>query len=378
VSKIKRIIREILREQQEKQGGAKKKIDIEELETSVIKNVGSFEEYQDLGGYREFYHSYLSLVNEFKLTPVKSNSNTIEKKLNLKRFWWLEPIYNKNRWSPDTIIKLSTVLNIDFYLRNKKYQTEKELIKIEVIYNYMKQFQPKETICREERSLMIFNHLEHLLEGIEAEKYLASREGKLLLKRLQLDENQLGYEVVKEPFIYWENDKVPKHHQQEVLIVEGLATFHTLKKILKRGIAWHLGPIPALLIWGAGRRIEGTISYLEDIVEKPEELTIRYAGDIDYEGFDILYNLKKKNKHLSLHMATEFYRFLCSFGEEYAHTINRDQFRRDELLNFIQNDLKDDPQTFQVIKQLWEKRLRIPQELINIETLAMKGWLSHD
>ncbi|MBU8729730.1 DUF2220 domain-containing protein [Cytobacillus oceanisediminis] len=376
MSEIKNVLREILSGHQEKQKASRKKLDVEQLEEIVIRKVGSHQYYGELGGYRMFRDSYLELCEEFVIIPVKTNGKTNEKRDSLHKFWWLEPKYDKNQWDRKDILILSSVLNIDYYLKNKAYQTEEELKLVYTIYEYMKKGRPKVTLCREERSLMMFNQSEHLTE-METEKYLASREGRALLKRLELDERELGFEVVKEPFIYWENEKAPLHHRKEVLIVEGLATFHTLKKILQKGFSWNIGPIPYLLIWGAGHRIEGTIPYLEDIVEDPNELTIRYAGDIDYTGFDIFYNLQKKNKHLSLHLAYDLYQFLCSFGQDYAHTIDNEQVRKDSLLAQIQIDFNDYPECYQVIEHLWKNRLRIPQELLNLETLIRKGLLDH-
>jgi hypothetical protein len=372
---IENTIRVLLNAMLMKQGSARKKVNSEELEDAVIQQLGSFETYREAGGYKTFYSVFQRLVGEFNLLPFSTTSESNGKSPSLEKNWWLTPKFKDNQWSFETIANLSNVLNIDFFLRNKKYQTTEELDKVILLYNYLSAHPTLQTVSREERSLMVFNENRPLTKG-EPEKYLSSPEGKQLLKRLKLDGIKLGFEVVKEPFIYWENLNAPHFHRNEVLIVEGLSTFHTLKHIFQRNIALALGPIPSLLIWGAGHRIESTIDYLEDIKGAPEDLSIRYAGDIDYTGFEIYYNLVQKNKHLSIRFAIEYYAFLCSFGLDNAHPIKKEQIKRDKLLPYIRHDFQHHPETLNVLEHLWHERLRIPQELLNIETLFEKGCLS--
>lgn len=359
---------------QESQGGRRKKIDIENLEQKIVKIFGSHENYKFHGGYKRFCECINNLEMLHIISPLTSCKDTNGKKPVLKRFWWIEPKYTTNEWDSDNIARLSTQLDISFYIRNKKYQTPEEFKKLECLYKYLKNATSDYILVREERSLLIFNEISADLDD-EPEKFLSSSVGKTLLNRLNLSYEDLNCEVVREPFDFWISPDIPINQMSEVLIIEGLATYHTLKNILKKNLHWKLGPKPNILIWGAGRKIEGTIDYLYDIVPQPAKLNIRYAGDIDSEGLDIFYNLKKKNKHLNILIATNFYDFLTSHGLGYSKYIFTDQRKIDSVLSEIEPEFLDSPAAFANIKTLWFNKMRIPQEFMNLETLTKEGLL---
>lgn len=359
---------------QETQGSKRKKIDIENFEQEIINMLGSQEKYNFHGGYKKFYEYISNLEKVHVLSSLTSCKDTNNKKPALMRFWWIEPKYATNQWSSGIIARLSTQLDISFYVHNKKYQTPDELKKLECIYNYLKNATVNYILVREERSLLIFNELSEELNH-EPEKFLSSTEGKALLNRLNLSYQNLNCEVVHEPFDFWIIPDIPINKMSEVLIIEGLATYHTMKNILKKNIYWNFGLKPHILVWGAGRKIEGTIDYIYDIIPQPENLNIRYAGDIDSEGLDIFYNLKNKNKHLNIILDTNFYDFLTSYGLNYSKNISTNQRNVDLVLQDIQLELREHPEAFSKIKALWFNKMRIPQEFINLETLYKEGLL---
>ena len=361
---------------QDQQGSHRKKINIEKFEQDIIKKIGSQEKYNLYGGYKEFHKYILYFESLGILKSVITCRESNSKKPALSKLWWIEPKYIYNQWSTDTIAKLSSLLDITFYIRNKKYQTIEELDKLEHLYSYIKNYLSQNILNREECSLIIFNGIANLSSN-EPEKYLASSEGRTLLNRLNLTNKDLNYEIVREPFVFWINNKVSNDSRSEVLIIEGLATYHTLKKILQQELEWKLGPVPYILIWGAGRRIEGTIDYLHDIVQTPEKIIIRYAGDIDWEGFDIFHSLKNKNKNLDIVLATEFYDFLVCYGLHYAKKISTDQKRVDSILHSIQAEFVESSVTFSKLQHLWFNNMRLAQEFINLDTLTKEGWLRY-
>ncbi|MZL18531.1 Wadjet anti-phage system protein JetD domain-containing protein [Clostridium beijerinckii] len=368
------IVKKSIEKYRENQGSKKKRIDIDNFEEEIIKILHSQENYNSLGGYREFYSCIKNLENSCIIVSLTSNKDHNSKKPFLSKFWWLMPKYKSNQWDSNTIAKLSTVLDISFYIRNKKYQTIEELDKIMCIYKYLKSSPTSMIIIREERSLSIFNDAAKIL-NCEPEKFLSSSEGKTLLNRLNLSYNNLNCEVISEPFDFWINSTVNSGNKSEVLIIEGLATYNSIKNILKNSIYWKLGTIPYIVIWGAGRQIEGTINYLHDIMPNPHTLRIRYAGDIDSEGLDIFYNLKNKNKHLNIILATHFYDFLITYFFNASKPIITNQRRIFTVLESIKAEFQSNSDVFSKIEYLWFNKLRIPQEFINLETLTKEGWL---
>lgn len=371
---LKDIIKNLINKYQENQGSKKKRIDIDDFEKEIINIFNSQENYNSLGGYKEFYNCIKNLENSGIIVTLASNKDHSNKKPFLSKFWWLVPKYKSNQWDSNTIAKLSTLLDISFYIRNKKYQTIEELDKIMCIYRYLKRPSTNMTIIREERSLSIFNDASKIL-NCEPEKFLSSSEGKTLLNHLNLTYNDLNCEVIREPFDFWINSMMDSENKSEILIIEGLATYNSIKNILKNQVYWKLGTIPYIVIWGAGRQIEGTINYLNDIIPNPQTLRIRYAGDIDSEGLDIFYNLKNKNKHLNIILATHFYDFLITYFFSASKPIITNQRRIFTVLESIKAEFKSNSDIFSKIEYLWFNKLRIPQEFINLETLTKEGWL---
>ncbi|WP_413299694.1 hypothetical protein AA0X95_16550 [Bacillus sp. 1P10SD] len=368
---MREIILEVVDRYQEKQGSSRKLLKIEKLERDVVNILGSIEQYERAGGYKRFYDEVQELRAQ-RILQELSKPTANWKKPSLHQTYWLLPRYTENEWSKVDIGKVLTFLDINFYLRHKKYQTVDEWEKISALYQFLSSNETRSIITREERSLMLFKNMQ-LPDEIEPEKLLASSYGQRLLSRLNLTPEDLSYRVVREPFHYWENKQCPEQHQQEVLVIEGLSTFETLKWILINGLPWNFGPIPHYVVWGEGYRISDTLDYLYELNPNPKELTIRYTGDLDYEGYNIYLGLKQRYKEWNISMAHAFYSFMISFIEEFAAPIHKNQRVVDRHLMMLQQEFKEYPQTFEGIQRLWQEQKRIPQECLNLETIFNKG-----
>ncbi|TNO91105.1 hypothetical protein FHR08_12170 [Bacillus cereus] len=371
MSDIKKIINSYITCFREKQGKSKKLLRTERFENDVIMTVGCARKYNELGGYKKFYESIIQLKGEGTLRDL-ANPRLNGKKPSLHEAYWIVPKYVENTWDKAAMAKVMNYLDLSFYLRKKIYQTEDEWKNILILYEFIKSKDSHKEIKREERSLMLFRS-EKFHDDIEAEKYLASSAGSRLMNRLQLKPADLLYKVVHEPFHYWKNEAVPENYLHEVLIVEGLSTFQTLKEVLIQQLPWKFGPIPHYLIWGEGYRISKTLEYLNDIISDPTQLTIRYTGDIDYEGFNIYFDAKSKYRDLNILLAYPFYSFLSSFSNEFATNILTEQKVNNKNLFLLQDEFKNYKEVFEVINKLWDERRRIAQECINFDTLFKRG-----
>lgn len=368
---IEEIIIHSITSLREKQRSSRKLLRTEKFENEVIGVVGSPRKYNELGGYKEFHKVITRLKNDGILQDV-TNPGFNGKRPRLNDTYWITPKYVENTWNKADIARVMNYIDLGFYLRQKKYQTEDEWKLILTLYEFVKNKDTHIKITREERSLMLFKY-KQLPDDIEAEKYLASWYGTSLMKRLQLTPEDLLYKVVHEPFQYWKNEAVPENYLHEVLVVEGLSTYQTLKEVLIRQLPWNFGPIPHYLVWGEGYRICSTLDYLKDITDDPTQLTIRYSGDIDYEGFNIYFDAKNKHRDFNISLAHHFYSFLISFSNEVATSVLKKQKVIEKNLYLLQEEFKDHKETFEVIKALWNQRKRIAQECINFETLRNEG-----
>ncbi len=126
---------------------------------------------------------------------------------------------------------------------------------------------------RNERSLEIFGD----------EKFLERRPG--FLRALGLDLADLHALEVREPFFHRRFDQAGS----EALALENLATFWSVCRVLESGAAWRWGPRPALVLYGEGKKILRSISFLATF---PEVTRVGYFGDLDPTGVEILAGLR--------------------------------------------------------------------------------------
>lgn len=368
---IKESVNELIQSFQERQGTSKKLIRTLDFEEQVIARLGNPRRYNELGGYREFCKIINLLKKEGKLKNVAKPKPNL-KNPSLDVSYWLLPIYNENSWNNEDIARVLRYVDLSFYMKNKKYQTNAEWQMVERIYQFMLVKDKCRIINREERSQMLFNNIS-LPKNIEAEKFLSTSEGVAFMNRLKLTEKELCCKVVREPFEFWENARALDQH--EVLIVEGLPTYNTIKEILLKGFPWIFGPLPYFLIWGEGYRIESTINYLHEITSDVKELKIRYLGDMDYEGFNIYFNLKRKNKDLNIILAHSLYEFLSKHVANFSAKVHKDQRVIYEVLDFLRGELQNNEDVLNIVEILWKEKKRIAQETINLETIFNEGVL---
>lgn len=364
---IERQLREVIEDIRHKQKGRRKKIHIDQLEEYVIHRFPDADAYRKNGGYRIFQQTVMKLKAEGGLIPLTKNTSN-GRNPTLETWVWVTPLFTQNQWSLDQIARVSDHVNLDYYLRNKEEQSDVEWRKIEIIHLFLKHSTHFPFVSKEQRSLMLFSG-EAFLGESEAEKWLDSQEGKALMKKLKLTPEQLRYYEAREPFIYWRNDQVLNSH---ILIIENLSAYHTCKELLKRGDRWDFGPVPHLLIWGGGSRIESTIHYLEEVIPDPKTAVIHYAGDLDYSGISIYVRLKEKNKSLHITPSQPFYNFMIEKGVGFRERILKDQRRVDSHLTKFLSEFND-PHMVSTITLLWFHRERIAQEVVNEQLMFWEG-----
>ncbi|MGD6803944.1 Wadjet anti-phage system protein JetD domain-containing protein [Rossellomorea aquimaris] len=368
---LDKVILDYLYSLQETQGVSKRLLKTADIECKIVKLVGGQREYNHHYGYRFLFDSISKLMEEGILVPLAAPV-TNGKKPSLHQKYWLIPKEVQYQWNPRQMAKVMRHLNLEFYIRNKHCQTLKEWELIQCIYDFMVIRESCVVINREERSNSLFKHIK-LPDKIEPEKFLSSSSGKALMNRLNLTPADLKYKWVREPFHFWKNEKASAANMREVLIIEGLPTYNTIKEYLQTDLPWYFGPFPGLIVWGEGYRIESTINYLQEVAGKVESLNIRYLGDLDYEGFNIFINLKQKNRRLHISLALPFYLFLLKFKTEFKTGVTKKQRIVEKNLIHLRQEFVGYEVEFGVLHELWMHKERIAQECINFETILRKG-----
>lgn len=335
-----------------------KRFDLDTLEKYIIDSFKGYNSYNSNGGYLRLYEVMISLKENHIIKEIKSSSyNGLNPAL--KTRWQIIPKEDTDIWDKSKILQLSDILDLSYYKKHPMYQTDSEWEYIENIHRFLKTIEQRKWASIEERSLQLFHD----------EKFLKNRKdtvkGKYgILKRLRLSHEDLKMKRYGEMFIYW-NKGV--RDIENIIILENHSTFFTYKRIVE-GKGDIFGFKPDILIYGEGKKIENSLSFLEEIANV-SKVKVLYFGDLDSEGLGIYFRLKKRYPDLCLKLQYEAYYQLISIcnrdyplGEQVKNTIYLNYFL-EEIKNYL------DDKCLGKIMYIWNNNFRIPQELINYEYL---------
>ncbi|MGZ0043076.1 Wadjet anti-phage system protein JetD domain-containing protein [Paenibacillus ottowii] len=346
--------------------GSRKKVSMFAIEKEVIRAFHDINRYQAGGGFQLFSLVIDQLLND-GILEIPRTARVIKKGPKLLREWyWFRNNKELQSWSYDQYVEVSDLLDLSYYRSSPQLQTEDEWRKIKIIHAFIKKRHLRTPISREERSLHLFSWISPWNEKEEKEKWLGSKEGKSFLKRLKVTLDDLVCYPVREPFVYFKNPTVVT--VQEVLVLEGLSTFNTCKQLIYEK-KWPFECKPELLIFGAGFRIIGNFEYIEDMLSNPGGVNVRYAGDLDPEGYKIFIDFKRTYPKFNIHLATEFYEWSLRHGwSQKTSIITKQKITERQLALFLSE--------FQVLKTkelltfLLQNKERIAQEVFNAEALT--------
>lgn len=195
-----------------------------------------------------------------------------------------------------------------------------------------------------------------------------------LLRRTGLALEDLLAKVHGEPFVFWPVPGTKLSEAKEALIVENLSLFHTIRRVLE----WDgcvAGLRPNILIYGEGKKIEASLSFLKDITDA-SQLTLRYAGDIDQEGWGIYIRLKHKYPEVHIELAVPLYEAMVRVKRTVP--IGK-QVHREEVLALVLEELENAGrgELRSAVMECWNGQLRIPQEVLTVESLRVgKEWFA--
>lgn len=333
----------------------RKKFQLVELEDFLIREYGGQTGYYDHGGYRQLARvlkelEFENIIREIKSSPLNGKIPP------LKTRWIKVSEKIESAWKEGEIFRLSDLLDLSYYLNHPQEQTEKEWQRILSIYRFLQEREKREWASLEERSLELFGD----------EKFLSGKgrnKDNRILSRLGLTPEDLKARKYGQMFVYW-NKGVKEI--KEILILENHSTFFSFKRAIAEGIAiFDLNP--DALIFGQGKRIIKSLSFLEEIAD-PGEVKLYYFGDIDPEGFLIYHSLKEKYPgfELGLHLLS-YSALIKAAGRDFPC----EQKGRREDLEFVLSEFREGGYLKEAgeITRIWNSGLRIPQELITYEYL---------
>lgn len=106
-----------------------------------------------------------------------------------------------------------------------------------------------------------------------------------------------------------------------------------------------------------------------ELLPNLDNVNVRYAGDLDPEGYKIFVDFKGAYPQFSIHLATEFYEWsLCCGLNQKTSIITEQKITEKQFALFLSEF--HDPETKELLNSLLHNKERIAQEVFNAESLA--------
>ncbi|WP_217266791.1 hypothetical protein [Paenibacillus tianmuensis] len=357
--------------------GERKKFNTLQLEKKVIQNFNNLKQYDEVGGSKRF-----SLcIQQFMATGILIKPTTAKAinigSSNLCEWYWLRAAQPAEEWSYNQILEVSDLIDLTFYIKNPKLQTSDVWAKIKCIHKFLQTRHLRVPISREQRSLQIFSGLSPWVETETKEKWLGSETGKVFLKRLNINLNHLVAYTLREPFIYYNNPR--SSEVKEVLVLEGLSAYDTCKRMLYENIPWCFGPEPDLIIFGAGFQILGNFEYIIELDCKPSNITVRYVGDVDPEGYKIYTEFKRVYSPYDYNIvqSDSMYEWMLKYGFHAKAPILTEQKINDRQFATFISEIKSE-EAIERILMLKIRHERVAQEVFNLEAILESSTVGGD
>lgn len=243
------------------------------LEQAVRSTIGDTA-YEDAGGYPAFSSAVGDLEVTGELVPVRSAPAN-------GRFPSLPARFRRTvqeKAAPsDLLHRLHPSIDTAWY-RTHPDELMTDASSLMALDAYLRSRPALESCAINERSLLVF----------EDEKFLRSPEGEAFLRRVQVPLERLDVFIPPYPLVY---EKYRVDTIGEILVVENMDTFHSLRLCFRQREPVIASRPVDLLIWGEGNKITGSLPQIDLILGMGSDPVISYWGDIDPEGLAILHRL---------------------------------------------------------------------------------------
>lgn len=265
---------------------------LEQLNTKKV----SLEEIQRLyrlDAYSMLHQKVKELVEAGYLQPIKGSKLNGKSPALYNRYKYIQTQEDVAAYEEELLYQMSTMMDVAYYLGNmERYKEDRQYVR--ALSAYLKRTKGyDEPVSMNERSFEIWGR----------EKYLKKEGGTTLLKRVGVTLDSLHiYETIMPVAYYTQHKKTP----QNVLIVENMDTFYSMRRHLMQGKYCIHGIEIGTLIFGGGKQIVKSFEPFLSLGEaylKDEGNRFLYFGDLDYEGIGIYESLVEQtrgDRHMTL------------------------------------------------------------------------------
>lgn len=301
-----------------------KRIQTKSLEDYLIKHL-TLQGYWQKGGYPAFAELIAQLVEENRLRPIKARKSN---GMNPPLFNWYQRNTSLDGFSLEEQRRLLKLyhpkLDLAYYLkRPDTYKRDQPYLQALDKYLRLPLDGQARPVTINERSFEIFRD----------EKFLASAHGQTMLEAVGLDLGDLNCHRTYEPFFYCQAANLELQAGEislNILIVENKDTFFSFKALFQESITTWDGIAFQLLIYGEGRKILRSLSFLGELFpggKVPANTLCHYFGDLDPEGIAIYDELARTYKPQGIKIAAArfFYAELYKRHGSYAPNLTAAQ-----------------------------------------------------
>ena len=238
---------------------------------------------QLLGGrqnlsYPEQYEYIRRRLEQGVIRPLLSSGTNGKKPALYREYWLVEEKKDYSELEEELKYRMIPQISVDYYLKHlENYEHDRAWVLL--LNDYIREQQSRLSYSESlnERSFEIWGR----------EKFLSKEQGKKILKRCGLSQEDLNVYSTTEPLAYYSHTReVP----QNLLILENKDTFYSMRRSMLEGNEEIFGVKMGTLIYGAGKGILRSFRdfdlCVEPYMKKPEN-HIYYFGDLDYEGIGI-------------------------------------------------------------------------------------------
>lgn len=235
--------------------------------------------------YARQYAHIEALLGQGKIRAIKSSPPNGKKPPLSTWYFWESQKRDDSAYLAELDYDLHPSIRLDYYRKHLAiYRRERAAVLALSAFLTKKAQQLNEAVSCNERSFQIWRD----------EKFLDDKGGKTLLAHCGLLASDLNFYETAEPLPAFPLERtIP----QDVLIIENLDTFYSLRRLLSQGTETLLGHRFGTLIYGAGKSKIPSFqqfsvsaeAYLRDARNR-----FFYVGDIDYEGI-IIFEAFAKN-----------------------------------------------------------------------------------
>lgn len=257
---------------------------------------------------------------------------------------------NESELKQELLLNYQNPISIAYYLKNlESFQNIKDYVK--KINEFLKLAdENKGFLSANERSFELFGD----------EKFLSDRSGRRLLTNLKLSYDDLYCFKTFEPFFHI---GIAKNENENVLIVENLDTFFSLKKLSLENVRSWDDIYFSMIIYGEGNKVTKSFGHLDEL-GVPESANIYYFGDFDREGVSIYHRIAKMNNR-SVKVMKSFYEKMYE-RRKAKKSVNKQSLNISAIEYFFEeNEFYEEAD----MKDYLLAGKYVPQEAVNIDIL---------